>query len=738
MQVLLKKQNLAPNGVLQLPLKALMNKSIKDLVRLSWIKNQKWIQDGVLLLLFVVSLTCFLFLKDASVEQFELDSVAKQYVLSQKGFEFGDTEATTLLREESIRDLGKIYRISGKEIGFVEKKILKRLVENPHWRQALPTVTFDELINASETIRDTLLQLRFTDVRTILKLKQIGQPYIEYVTLDSSGIKEGLTDQIWQQIEKIAFAARELTPAATFILQQYVDHPWGLKEDFKRKNYLCQAIKNAIPLKMTKVAPGTRIIDAGEKITARHIDMMQGMKKMLLQEQRLITIFSLIGNMALSCVLAFLGVVYLKVFYPKVLQSYPKKALIVTLVILTLAFARLTEYLIVTQGGHLLHLFRYQLFLPCLTIMLAILVDRKVAIVISKLTVLMLVMILSAQSTQFVIMNVVAALMMVVFVRTIRKRKDIFVIFSKVWLAMVPLIVAFNMMENSVCSRAVVIDLASTLVWMMFTAVLSIVILPLIESVFGLITDMTLLEAGDLSHPLLRRLNLEAPGTYRHSLAVSFLAEEAAMAIGANPVFCRVASLFHDIGKLSQPQYFTENQFSLPNVHMLLTPLESAEVIISHVAAGKKLAEEYELPPGIIDVISEHHGTSLVSYFYHQQIRHCCETGIVIEEHYFRYPGPLPQSRESAIIMLSDSVEAAFRSLDKAGEKEISDLVEAIVGDKMREHQLDTSHLTFEEVEIMKKTFIRTLRASSHSRIKYPTKEALMLWKSDQVLVTLN
>jgi putative nucleotidyltransferase with HDIG domain len=715
-----------------------MNNSFKGLVnlaKLSWIKEHRWLQDGLLLLFFVVSLTCFLYFKEAKVEHFELKTIAKHYVISQKGFEFGDTEATNLLKEESVRDLGRIYRISGKTIRAVEHKILKNLAENPQWRQVFPTVTFDELIHSSETVRDILLQLRFTDVRTIIKLKQIGQPYQDYITL---GAKRDLTDEIWEQIAQKVFLKKDQMPATQFIFQQYIDHPWGLKEDFKRQTFLCQVIKDTIPLKMTKMAPGTRIIDAGEEIMARHVDMMQGMKKRLLQEQRLVTVFSLLPNVVLSAVLAFLGVVYLRVFYPEVLKSFPKKALIVTLVILTLAVGRLGEYLVLNKVGHLTEFCRYPLILPFLTMILAILIDRKVAIVISKLTVLMLVMILSSQEVSFVIINVVAALMTVVFIKTVRKRKDIFVIASKVCLAMIPLILAFDMVEDGIWSQGMAIDVVSTLIWMMVTAILVIGILPLLESVFGLITDMTLIESGDLSHPLLRRLNLEAPGTYRHSLAVSALAEEAAMAIGANPVFCRVAALFHDIGKLSQPQYFTENQFSLPNVHTLLTPLESAEVIVSHVSAGKKFAEEYELPPGIIDVILEHHGTGLVSYFYHQQIQLSFETGVLVEEQRFRYPGPLPSSRESAIIMLSDSVEAAFRSLDKIDKKEIFALVETVVGDKMCEHQLDMSHLTLEEVESIKKALVGTLFAASHSRVKYPAKEALMLWKSEQAFVSLN
>ncbi len=710
-----------------------MGKNLRLASRFSRLKEKGWLQNGLLALFFVIFLTCFLYLRETQTDHLELNGTARKYIFSQKGFEFPDTEATHLLREESIRDLGKIYRIPGKEIFAVEKKIQKGLVENPQWRQTLSTVTFDELIRASETLRETLQHIRFTDARTIVKLTQIRHPYSDYIVYSPDGEKEKLPNAIWKKIEQRAFPEQFLTPAAEFILQQYVGNFWMMQEDFERQNYLSQVIKEAIPLKMTKVPPGMRIIDAGDKITVRHVDMMKGMKKMLLNEHRLVTPLSLLGNLVLSAILTFFGVMYLKVFYPQILQSYSKKILIVALVILTLGLARLAEYLILNKGGELAELCRYQLVLPSLTLLLAILIDKKVAILISKFAMLMLCLTLSWYSHSFLIINVVTALMTVVLVKTVRKRKEIFGICAKLWLMTIPMVLAFNMMENHFWNCCVLIDLASTLIWMTITAVLIIVVLPLLESAFGIVTDMTLFESGDLSHPLLRRLNLEAPGTYRHSLAVAALAEEAAIAINASPVFCRVASLFHDIGKLSQPQYFSENQFSLPNVHKLLTPLESAEVIISHVLEGIKLAEEYKLPTNIIDVIREHHGTGLVYYFYHEEVKQCRMKDKIMEESRFRYPGPLPRSRESAVIMLSDSVEAAFRSLETFAEKEIVALVETIVGDKIREHQLDASHLTFDEIEAIKKAFVHALIATSHPRIKYPSKQATFIWRSEEV-----
>jgi hypothetical protein len=170
----------------------------------------------------------------------------------------------------------------------------------------------------------------------------------------------------------------------------------------------------------------------------------------------------------------------------------------------------------------------------------------------------------------------------------------------------------------------------------------------------------------------------------------------------------------------------------------LLTPLESAQVIIAHVAEGVKLAEQYELPSSLIDVIQEHHGKGLVYYFYHAQKEQSRAKAVMVEECRFRYPGPTPRTRESAIIMIADSVEAAYRSLDEVSEKTVGDLVEAIVADKIREHQLDTSHLTFDEIEGIKKAMIRALISNAHGRVKYPEKPTSIVWKSEEIIIQLS
>jgi cyclic-di-AMP phosphodiesterase PgpH len=266
----------------------------------------------------------------------------------------------------------------------------------------------------------------------------------------------------------------------------------------------------------------------------------------------------------------------------------------------------------------------------------------------------------------------------------------------------------------------VLADIGSTCFFMLLTAVLVVGILPLLEASFSIMTDVTLMEYMDPNHDLLRRLTIEAPGTYQHSVVVGNLAEAAALAIQANGLFCRVATLYHDIGKMATSQYFTENQLGDVNIHQLLTPQESAQVIMAHVPEGVALAREAGLPEPIIDIIKEHHGTTLVYYFYRKQLDRMNGDESKVDEREFRYAGPKPRSKESGIIMIADSFEAASRSLEKVTEEALTELIDRIVREKIEDGQFDQCLLTFEELSIVKRMLVKTLLAAGHSRIKYP------------------
>src|SRR5258707_1830910 len=261
-------------------------------------------------------------------------------------------------------------------------------------------------------------------------------------------------------------------------------------------------------------------------------------------------------------------------------------------------------------------------------------------------------------------------------------------------------------------------------------------ILPILQHLFQITTDISWLEASDLNHPLLRRMTIEAPGTYHHSLVVANLAESAAEAIGANATLCRVCAYFHDVGKLVKPDYFTENMSFERNPHEDLAPTMSALIIIAHVKEGVDLALKHKLNQRIIDIIQEHHGTSLAYYFY-KRAQHMHEDARAggkimkmrqndipeVREESFRYSGPKPQTKESAIVSLADAVESASRSLEKPTPAKIEQLVNDIIDQRISDHQLDECDLTLRNVRVIAERFRFTLMTMLHSRIAYPKQE---------------
>lgn len=250
-------------------------------------------------------------------------------------------------------------------------------------------------------------------------------------------------------------------------------------------------------------------------------------------------------------------------------------------------------------------------------------------------------------------------------------------------------------------------------------AILTIGILPFFETALSILSDNKLLSLANPNQPLMRKILTEAPGTYHHSVMVANLSETACEAIGANGLLARVGSYYHDIGKTLKPHYFIENQVAIRNPHEFLEPEDSAEIIIGHVTEGARLLREHNLPQEIIDIALQHHGTSLVEYFYHL----AKEKNPDVDEFDFRYPGPKPQTKEAGIISICDAAEAAVRSLDEPSPEKIDEIVKAIVHHKLLDGQLDETPLTLEEIETIRLTVCEALKGIFHTRIQYPTKE---------------
>ncbi len=365
----------------------------------------------------------------------------------------------------------------------------------------------------------------------------------------------------------------------------------------------------------------------------------------------------------------------------------------------------------------------YVLPIPAYVLLLAIFTNPRVAFV--AITVLLTVLTTGMQyPVQFIVAFVLLSLATMVTVSQIRysRRFDLIKAGFLISLTGVVIVLAIYLLERCL------IDVSNGLIFKnsifvilngIVSSMIALGTLPLFESLFKIITPYGLAELADHNQPLLKRLQFEAPGTYHHSLMVSNLCEAAAEAIGANPILARVGAFYHDIGKLKRPLFFVENQsyFGIENPHTKLSPRVSKMVITAHPKDGVELAKEYGLPAVISNFILQHHGEGLASYFYNQAIKE--EGAENVKEEQFRYTGPKPNMKETAILMIADAVESAVRSLKNPTSEEIEQIIDKIIVERLNDGQLADSPLTLHDIKVIAATFSRILRGMQHNRIKY-------------------
>lgn len=675
--------------------------------------------------IFLLILTLFLHFREVPMEMVDLGSKSNRYVIAQVDLDFPDEEATKMLKQESIRDISAIYRIEEKETEVRRAEFETFLINNQDWRQSLDKTTFEKLYNGASELCTLMVQSRFTNGRTMQKMRDLNEDVHKVFIFNPSSIESpvNLPKEFWKSLQHDLSSQDKYQPeAVSFLVNFFKGYSWSLQEDLPLERKLRKAVQESVPVRFTHIEAGSHIIDPGETVTERHIAMLKEMKTAMGQSRSMWTPITMFGSLLLAVIMLMLSLIYLRINHRDLLHSLQKLTLIITIVTLTMILAKSCEYLLFNKASHLIDLVRYPIFVPFASIIICVLIGPEVALFTSGFLAIVLALSLAVDPSRFLVINIIASLVSIIAARHIHKRKELFGVCAKVWLSCLPVIVAFNLIENHFWDLNLMTDLISTSLFMAFTALLVVALLPMLESLFRVMTDMTLMEYMDPNNELLRRLSLEAPGTYQHSLVVGNLAETAARAIGGNGLFCRVSTLYHDIGKLFNPHYFTENQLGGFNIHQLLTPTESAQVIIAHVTEGEALARKHRLPQSFIDIIRQHHGSTLVYYFYCKQKELKCSVAAHPDEKMFRYPGPKPRSKESAIIMIADCVEAASRCMEETTEQTIKEMVEKLVADKSKDGQFDECRLTFEELGIVKKTMIKTLLVASHLRIKYPTK----------------
>lgn len=399
-------------------------------------------------------------------------------------------------------------------------------------------------------------------------------------------------------------------------------------------------------------------------------------------------------------------VFYLMRFYKVIYEDTKKIALIFLLMNLALALARVM--VIISP-----FIVPYT-FLPML---LTILVKKRVGQSLALYSAVFL-SIVTGFNVQVLLLLMLTSILSVIFINKVEERNDI--LKSSFYISVVTFVVSLSL--GFLLSNSVTDSIRNSLFaasGVILSGILVIGFLPLIENTFNVVTEIKLLELANPNHPLLKRLQMEAPGTYHHSIMVGNLAEAAAEELHANSILLRVAAYYHDIGKLSRPQFFKENQIGSKNPHDEISPNLSTLIIINHVKIGLEMAEKAKLPQEIKDLIAQHHGTTLVKYFYLTMKNNAEDPDSVKEEDY-RYPGPKPKTREAGIMMLADSVEAAVRSISDPTQGKVEAMVYKIFKDKLEDGQLDECDITFSDVSKIRKNFLKTFGSIYHERIEYP------------------
>ncbi len=624
-----------------------------------------------------------------------------------------DEYATEQLREQAANSLPEVYDYDpsvlenalsqinsffdtvlevndNEELERDEKiELLKALVTDE-----LPSGTVSALLTDSVTIRD--LQGRLNN-----SVSEIFE----------QGIKE----------EEVDLARRRLT-------QEIALYPFNadlkrVSESFVRSlveqnmTYNALATEENRELARRQVEPviilrNTLIISEGEPVTEQQMNQLTDLG--LIRGQQA-DYAGYMGLFLLLVVVFVLVGIYMSIFVTAVFNS-PKLMLLMGLVfIITLILAIATTYF----SGYLI---------PVATgvILITVIFGYKLAL-INNMALALMVGLITGGEFSYVLIAFLGGLVSIYAVTRLSQRSDLaragFYVAATnavVILAIYLFLGIFNLEYNSLVGLGY--SLLAGIGSGIFSSVVAIGLLPFLESLFGVTTAITLLELSNPNHPLLKELLMKAPGTYYHSMMVSNLAESAAESVQADSLLTRVGAYYHDIGKLKRPYFFSENQLSGENPHSKLSPNLSALIIGSHPKDGVELGLKHRLPEAILDIAIQHHGTSMISFFYQKAVENnSCREEVSADK--FRYEGPKPQTKEAAIIMLADAVEAGVRSLSKPTSNRVETMIRRMIKEKLDDGQLDQCDLTLKELDRIAESFVYIMSGIYHSRIEYPEKD---------------
>lgn len=575
--------------------------------------------------------------------------------------------------------------------------------------------SLDNIFVAAELIVDAVSKRGILNLQSDAKIK------------DSVAVRQGNVDKI-EPISKYLFydQARKEIKNKIQDLNYLEETETALVEfalHFVYPNLVFDENATGIEIEQVKnnVSKYSGIINENERIIAKHdritkqiklkIDSYKEAKGEATGQEGIL--LQLIGKFLHIAFFITLLSIYLYLFRKKIFYDNIKIILISFLIV----FISFVTFLInqITVKAPI----QYLIFVPAASMIFTIVFDSRVGFYLTVILSL-IVGALRGNDYTFMAMNFIAGGLSVYTVRDIKNRTQIFRSFLFILLGYGASILAFGL-ERFASADTMLIEFAFASSNALISPVLTYGLLIFFERLFKITTDLTLLELSNFDRPLLRELARKAPGTFNHSMTIGTLAETAAEKIGANALLARVGAYYHDIGKTISPQVFVENQLNNQNVHENLRPEESVQMIIRHVHEGIELAHQNKIPDELIDFIPMHHGTTTITYFYEKAKELYGEDKINVDD--YKYPGPKPDSRETAIVMLADGCESAVRSITDPDAQKVENMINNIFSSRLKEGQLDNAPVTFSDISKMKEAFLSILISQHHKRIKYPKQE---------------
>ncbi len=522
---------------------------------------------------------------------------------------------------------------------------------------------------------------------------------------------DGIFDQASKQIDQLEYSLQAREIMKIVIIN-------AIKPNLVfNKEATDKAIKEAMdavkPVQKT-VKAGEKIVREGERVTPEQISTLE---QLGIQRSKSYPL-TLVGTAIFVLLTFWLTIEFIRRYYKKIYENHMLMLLLGLIFILILSITRFLTIIKIGELPDINALIGYLAPVAAGSMLVAILLDNRLAYFLTMIMALYVGLLTEGNQLFYAITAFVGGTVGIFQVYRLNQTSDLARSGFYIALANIISIMTLSLIGGNVTLNLILVGMAIGAVNGILSAVLMIGALPYLESAFSITSMIKLLELSNPNNELLKKLLMEAPGTYHHSLMVGNLAEAAAEPIGANPLLVRVGAYYHDIGKIKRTDYFVENQRGFDNPHEKIAPALSALIITSHVREGVELAREAHLPQDIIDFIEQHHGTSLAKYFYSRALEEDREGNL--SEDSFRYEGPKPQSKEVALVMLADSVEAGVRSLQDHVPEKIRNMVRRIIQDKLNDGQLESCDLTFKDLDVIANSFCTSLEGLYHKRIEYP------------------